>query len=418
MKLIPVAMLALSLQAQSSWFSPQLLEQPTMRKAFESVEARETQLIAEWIQLTETAAPSTKEQTRATWIRAELTKLKLTGLRTDEMGNVSAVRKGTGGGRSVVFAAHMDTVFPEATPLKVQREGNILRSPGIGDDTGNLIATLEMFRTLDRAGIKTQGDLIFLASVQEELGLIGMRHWLTKSGYNPDLVVAVDLHSPEVWYGAFRIDQLKFIYSAKGAHTMESRGQPSPARAVARAIERVYEIQLPPVAAGLGVFKLPVLNVGMMNGGTVVNAIPREAWFTVDLRSLDSATQDRLSTAVVSAAKSAAESIGVGFHMESKMGIDYGKALPMEQRRNHPLVRTATDVANHFRKPGTPATEPLDAGATDANIGVSFGKASVAVGAVRYKGPHTLEEAAEADSLVPGVKMLIAFSVSSAGLAQ
>ena len=127
--------------------------------------------------------------------------------------------------------------------------------------------------------------------MQEELGLIGMRHWLTKSGYNPDLVVAVDLHSPEVWYGAFRIDQLKFIYSAKGAHTMESRGQPSPARAVARAIERVYEIQLPPVAAGLGAFKLPVMNVGMMNGGTVVNAIPREAWFTVDLRSLDSATR-------------------------------------------------------------------------------------------------------------------------------
>ena len=69
-------------------------------------------------------------------------------------------------------------------------------------------------------------------------------------------------------------------------------------------------------------------------------------------------------------------------------------------------------------KPGTLATKPLDAGATDANIGVSFGKASVVVGAVRYKGPHTLEEAAEADSLVPGVKMLIAFSVSSAGLAQ
>ena len=96
MKLYPVAMLALTLQAQSSWFSPQLLEQPVMRKAFESVQAREPQLIAEWIQLTETAAPSTKEQSRATWIRAELTKLNLTELRADEMGNISAVRKGTG----------------------------------------------------------------------------------------------------------------------------------------------------------------------------------------------------------------------------------------------------------------------------------------------------------------------------------
>jgi tripeptide aminopeptidase len=28
-----------------------------------------------------------------------------------------------------------------------------------------------------------------------------------------------------------------------------------------------------------------------MGGGTVFNAIPREAWFTVDLRSLDDTTQ-------------------------------------------------------------------------------------------------------------------------------
>ena len=78
---------------------------------------------------------------------------------------------------------------------------------------------------------------------------------------------------------------------------MESRGGPSPAKAVAKAINAVYEIPLPPIAAGLGTFKLPTLNVGMLGGGTVVNAVPREAWFTVDLRSLDSATQDRLQTA-------------------------------------------------------------------------------------------------------------------------
>ncbi len=400
------------LQAQSTWFDPQMLEQPALRKAFDSVKARESQLIEEWIRLTETSAPSGKEQKRGTYIRAELAKLSVVEIHTDDMGNISAVRKGTGGGRSVVFAAHMDTVFPEGTPLKVKRDGNTLRAPGIGDDTGNLMATLEMFRTLDRAGIQTKGDLIFLASVQEETGLMGMRHWLPKSGYKPDLVVAVDLASPEVWYGAFRIDQLKFIYTSKGAHTLESRGQPNPAHAVARAIEKIYEIQLPPVASGIGAFKLPVINVGMINGGTVVNAIPREAWFTVDLRSLDSSTQDRLSTAVVTAAKGASESIGVGFKMENKMGIDYGNALSAEQRRAHPLVHTATDLANHFRKPGIPLMEPSDAGATDANIGISLGKPSVAVGAISYKGPHTLEEAAEADSLVPGVKMLVSLAIA------
>ena len=60
----------------------------------------------------------------------------------------------------------------------------------------------------------------------------------------------------------------------------------------------------------------------MIGGGTVVNAVPREAWFTVDLRSLDSATQDKLATAVVSTVKQIVEREGVGFPMESKMSID------------------------------------------------------------------------------------------------
>ena len=281
-------------------------------------------------------------------------KLGLSDIRTDDMSNVSGVRKGTGGGPTVVFAAHTDTVFPEGTDLKVKREGDILRAPGVGDDTSNLMATLEMFRALNRAGIRTKGDLIFLASVQEEVGLLGAKHWLETSGYKPDMFIAVDVGANQVWYGALRINQFKFFYTSPGAHTMESRGGPSPAKAVAKAITAVYEIPLPPIAPGLDTFKLPVVNVGMIGGGTVVNAVPRETWFTVDLRSLDSATQDRLESAVVSTARRIAGEEGVGFRMEQKMGIDYSKALPQQERLNHPLVQTALATSNYFRKKGTP----------------------------------------------------------------
>jgi acetylornithine deacetylase/succinyl-diaminopimelate desuccinylase-like protein len=129
----------------------------------------------------------------------------------------------------------MDTVFPEGTDVKVKREGDVLRAPGIGDDTSNLMATLEMFRALERGGVKTKGDLVFLASVQEELGLLGAKHWLETSGYKPDMFVAVDLSAEQVWYGALRITQYKFFYTSPGAHTMESRDgrarrEPSPKR--------------------------------------------------------------------------------------------------------------------------------------------------------------------------------------------
>jgi len=409
------ALLALStsvLCAQTTWFQPSSIEEPKLKKALESVDNRAAEIVEEWIRLVQTPAPSGKEQTRAAYIRAEMEKLGLSEIRTDDTFNVSGVRKGTGGGPTVVFAAHMDTVFPQGTDLKVKREGDILRAPGVGDDTSNLMATLEMFRALNRGGIKTKGDLIFLASVQEELGLLGAKHWLGTSGYKPDMFVAADLSSDQVWYGALRIDQFKFFYTSPGAHTLESRGAPSPAKAVAKAISALYEIPLPPVAEGLGTFKLPVLNVGMLGGGTVFNAVPREAWFTVDLRSLDSVTQDRLQSAVVSTTRRIADQEGVGYRMEHQMGIDYSKALPREERLNHPVVQTALATSNYFRKPGTPEIIANDLGSTDANIALSMGIPAVAIGATLERMPHRLEEYTEASSIVPGIKSFIALAVA------
>lgn len=407
-----IAALASAQLPAQNWFDPSLLARPDVRKAVESVNGRAAGILEEWVRLVEIPSPSTKEQARARYIQAEMRKLGLADIRVDDMSNVSGVRKGTGGGPTIVFAAHMDTVFPESADVKVRREGNVLRAPGIGDDTSNLMATLEMFRALDRGGVRTKGDLVFLASTQEELGLLGAKHWLETSGYRPAMFIAVDVSADQVWYGALRIDQYKFFYTSPGAHTMESRGAPSPARAVAHAIDAVYAIPLPQVAEGLGSFKLPVINVGTLGGGTVANAVPREAWFTVDLRSLDSGTQDRLSTAVVAAANSAAEREGVGFRQERKMGIDYSKAKPRQERVNHPVVQTALATANYFRKKGSPPVEPQDVGSTDANIAISMGIPAVAVGAVREFLPHRLEEYAEADSIGPGIQRLIALAVA------
>jgi acetylornithine deacetylase/succinyl-diaminopimelate desuccinylase-like protein len=399
-------------RAQTSWFEPSLLERPDVKKAIDSIDGRSAAIVDEWIKIVEIPAPSKKEQARAQYIKTEMERLALTDVRVDDMSNVSGVRKGTGGGPLVVFCAHLDTVFPEGTDVRVKRDGDILRAPGIGDDASNVMALLEMFRALDRGGVKTKGDLVFLASVQEELGLLGAKHWLETSGYRPDAFIAVDIGSNEVWYGALRVTQYKFFYTSPGAHTLESRGLPSPAKALAAGIHAVSDIPLPPVVPGLDTFKLPVANIGMINGGTVFNAVPREAWFTVDLRSLDTPTQTKLERAVEAAARHAADQERVGFRMEKNTFLDYSKARPKEERLNSPLVQTALAVSNHFRKPGTPAIVPADIGSTDANDAIAMGIPAVAIGATLERSPHQLEENAEASSIVPGVKSLIALAVS------
>ena len=113
-----------------------------------------------------------------------------------------------------------------------------------------------------------------------------------------------------------------------------------------------------------------------------------------------------------STARRIGEQEGVGFRMEKKMGIDYSKALPQAERLHHPLVQTALATTNYFRKPGTAEVVARDAGSNDSNIAVSMGIPAVAVGAVLEYLPHRLEEYAEASSIVPGIKSLIALAVA------
>ena len=118
--------------SQGNLFQPALLERPDVKKAIQSIDDRATAIVEEWIKLVEFPGPSTKGEARAAYIAAELQKVGLTDIRTDKMSNVSGVRKGTGGGPTVVFAAHMDTVFPEGTDVKVKRQGTRTLRPGMG----------------------------------------------------------------------------------------------------------------------------------------------------------------------------------------------------------------------------------------------------------------------------------------------
>ena len=112
-------------------------------------------LVAEIITLTEIPAPPFKEDKRGAAYLEMLRAARAHDVERDDEGNVMGLRKGTGGGPLVAIAAHLDTVFPEGTDVKVKRDGTRLSAPGIGDDTRSLAVLLAMVRAMDAAGIQT-----------------------------------------------------------------------------------------------------------------------------------------------------------------------------------------------------------------------------------------------------------------------
>ena len=144
-------------------------------------------MVDEIIKLTEIPAPPFKEAARAAAYRDMLTDAGLTDVEIDAEGNAMGVYRGTDpvGGPAVMIAAHLDTVFPEGTPVKVRREGTRLHAPGVGDDTRSLAVLLAYARAMKESGIKVKQDIIFVGNVGEEGpgDLRGVRYLLTKGKY-------------------------------------------------------------------------------------------------------------------------------------------------------------------------------------------------------------------------------------------
>lgn len=385
----------------TSW-NPALLERPDIKAAFGVLERGFSKQVDEWITIAEMPGKSGHEKQRAAYVRKVMEAERLQ-VSVDSMGNVTGRRKGTGGGPTIVFAAHLDIVHALETNLKVRRAGDTLHAPGIFDNSASVSNMLAAIRALNAAKISTKGDLVFVATVQEEVGLRGMDYWLNHNP-KPDLLIGLDGGLGPVAYGALGIYWTKYVLTSPGSHTVTSRGKPTPVKALSEAIDSIYRLQYAPLPEGA------VINVGQVHGGVIYNGIPQELYFTVDLRSPNPALLDSLDKRIGSIVKNAAdrEKVGLRVEQDTRNGAG-GTTAMLEGARNHPLVQTAVDIQKQLGitigMPG--AAEAVATGSTDANMGVTRKIPSIAIGRSYGGNQHTVTEWADWPSALPATKMLI-----------
>lgn len=247
-----------------------------------SLDADYDRIVKDIITLTEIEAPPFKEAVRA---RAYLEMLRaegLTDLEIDAEGNAMGLRKGTGGGPLLVIAAHLDTVFPAGTNVKVRREGNRLYAPGVGDDTCSLPVLLAFIRAMKAANITTHSDILFVGDVGEEGpgDLRGMKYLFTKGKYKDRIgqFISFEPGQARVTNAGVGSKRYKITFKGPGGHSLGAFGLVNPAYALGAAMVEFGKMQVPAKPR-------TVFNVGIVEGGTSVNSIPFEMAMTVDMRS-------------------------------------------------------------------------------------------------------------------------------------
>src|SRR5262245_1025363 len=108
-----------------------LMERDDVKRALDYVDGHRSEILSEWTGLTEINAPSGKEQGRAALVKKLLDSYKLDRVYVDSAGNVIAIRKGTAGGKGVVFDAHLDTVFQPGLKIKAEIRDGKIYAPGV-----------------------------------------------------------------------------------------------------------------------------------------------------------------------------------------------------------------------------------------------------------------------------------------------
>lgn len=256
---------------------------PVVKDALKQIKEEEQLTMADQIALTEIEAPPFHEEVRAAYFADRLRELGLTNVRIDREGNVIGIRPGKGNGPRLVLGAHLDTVFPAGTNVKVRREGTKYYAPGISDDARGLAVVLEVLRTLQNFNIQTEGDLLFIGSVGEEGNgdLRGGKYLFSSKEEHIDGFISVDSACvARLLHGSTGSRRFRVTYEGPGGHSWAAFGIPSATHALGRAIAKIADLTVPETPK-------TTFTVGTVVGGSTVNSIAAKATMEIDTRSIN-----------------------------------------------------------------------------------------------------------------------------------
>ncbi len=340
------------------------------------------------VRLAEIPAPTGGERRRADVVARLLRRAGCANVAIDSAGNVRAERPGVERGPPAVVCAHLDTVFPDGTACAVRRDGSRLVGPGIGDNGRGLAVMLAIAGALAGPRIVLRRPLLFAATVAEEGDgdLRGAKHLFASLTEPPTAAIAIDGPGDDrIVHHAAGARRFRVVFTGVGGHSWSAYGTSNPIHAAADAATRL-------AAWGRRARGRTTLSVTRIGGGVAINAIPEQAWLDVDCRSLDAAALADAERAVERAASAAAGAENGGRATGSPP-----LAVCVTRIGDRPCG--VTPASADIVRQAVAATRAIGrvpmaaAASTDANVPLSLGVPSIAIGGGGTGGgAHTTDE--------------------------
>ncbi len=392
-----------------------LAADPSVARAFATIDSSAADFTEEQIRICEIPAPPFGEEARARYIAARFTRIGLRDVRIDEVGNVIGILPGRSPEPLPAISAHLDTVFPEGTDVRVRRVGSRLCAPGIGDDVAGLAALVAVAETIVKAQIRLAGSLAFVATVGEEGegDLRGVRHLFGGGSLAKRIssFVTIDGAGADwVTHAALGSRRYRIRLEGPGGHSWGDFGVVNPVHALGRIAARLADYPAPTTPR-------TTFNIGHIAGGESVNVIPSSAFMDIDLRSTAETELKRIEDFLL---RAASDSVAAENSLRAASGRPIQSSVTLigsrpsgEQPADAPIVRTAIEVGGLLG-----LRTSLNRASTDANVPISLGIPAIAIGAGGISGnPHRLTEWYDPQGRDLGYKRALLIAIALAGIA-
>lgn len=348
--------------------------------------------------LTGIPAPSNDELERSTALRGELEQLGYSDVAVDDIGNVTARIPGKDRSKTLLVAAHIDTVFPREVDLTVRREGERLHAPGVGDNTVSVAAVAHLRKAFEELGETPACDIVITGNVGEE-GLGDLRGMKAVVSSLPDIVGAIAVEGQSlgtVVRDAVGSKRYLVTVTGPGGHSWGAAGTPSAVHHLARLIARMDEI---PLAQD----PKTSFNTGTFHGGISVNTISPEARALLDMRSVSAESLQELVARVDEILEAPAPD---GIRVDVKT---VGDRPAGSQPKDGVLVTISDQVLTDL------GIRPRHrASSTDANVPIALGIPSVCIGITNGDNVHREDEYINLQPIPMGFAQLITVILQTA----
>ncbi|HLB92162.1 MAG TPA: M20/M25/M40 family metallo-hydrolase [Terriglobales bacterium] len=394
-----------------------LANAPEVRSAFDRFRSQEAQFALWQMEATRIAAPPFAEGARGAWLADRFRDLGLVDVHVDEVGNVFGVRPARGD-RFVALSAHIDTVFPAATPLNIRQQASRLYGPGVSDNGAGIAAILAVASVLASERMEHTLPIVFIGNVGEEGegDLRGMRQVFRTPRWRDTIACSVIVDgagSDTIVAEALGSRRFEVIVRGPGGHSWSDFGAPNPIMALGRAIEIFSQTPVPTSPK-------TTFNVGVFRGGTSVNSIPESASIRVDLRSTSMAEIDRMERALRAAMeqavaaenRTAAQRGGLRPQVVQSEVIEIGNRPAGELAKDARLLQVIRAVDSNLGN-----IAQVQRASTDANIPLSLGREAIAIGGGGSGGgAHTLQEWFDCNGRDLGLRRILLTMLAMAGV--